>query len=291
MKRLAVLMFAGVILLVYGCAPTAKWVKSPVVEQEYCSVDLEHREDQGIIVAQQFNHPCLLDAVLLETVLNSFSYPKIRMGLFGKPHQTPVFKDVEIDRLAPALADALAKANPDQRVSFISQNKEGTLFFSKRHQTQGVMFVKPEGYLNIAFGLINYELEPEEFSRMPSKIPIKDPLKIEKFEKPVTSQLPYATPHPTKSGNSSPVWLAVSLDELKKAPLTAPEQEADFTTAPVEGPGEKSGQAPQTKTWEDQKQQMEEKLRFLKGLIDEGLINQEEYEAQKSGILKELMEP
>ncbi len=292
MKRFAALICAGVILLVCGCAPTTKWVKSPVVQEEYCTVELEHRVNKDVTIAQQYSHPCQLDAVLLETVLRGISYTEFKLWPPGRSEKTPVFKDEEVARLAPALSDALARATSDQRISFVSQNKSKGLFFWTQRQTQGVIFVKPEGSLNIAFNLINRDLDSnsENFSRMPANIPEKDPLEIERFEKSVISELPYAKPHALKNGGPSPVWLVVDLDELKKAPRIAPdvasEKERAVSPAQAQGFDEKPMQAPQAKTWEDQKKEMEEKLKFLKGLFDQGLINQKEYEAQKSGILK-----
>ena len=167
-----------------GCA--ARWVRTPVVDQRDMTVSLEHKIADKQVADQQFNHPFNIDAQNLRTLLSQLEYMAEPM-IYGKPEQKPVFQAVEIDRLVPALAEALSKADANQRVRFVSYNRGGGLLFKKRRRTSGVAFVRPGNHLNLAFADVNFEILTNEMENISRGDEFPDPLRIKSSYTPIVA--------------------------------------------------------------------------------------------------------
>lgn len=290
MKRTAVLLLFAALFL--SACSTTRWVKSPVTTERDYKVSLEYRIKGGQVLPQHYDHPCKLDQRVVATFLKGLDYENGGF-LFGKEKKWPIFQASEIDRLAPAISKALAHADTNQRVAFTSFNRGGEFIFKHRRITSGILFVKPENRLNIAFTFINYDLNPNRDYEVPQDLAGRNPLTIRLSTTPskATPTAPYAKSHVFANGDKSPVWIVANISELKAAEKSGAGQSAvNSQNAPAASGKAVSAPAQETpvETMEMRQKRLEKKLEFLKGLYDKGLINQKEYDRKKSDVLNEL---
>ena len=302
------IFFAGLFILAVGltgCAP--RWVRTPVVDQKDIQVTLEHQVAKKQPVSQQYQHPLKIDLQHLNFLLTQLKYVDEPM-IYGKPEEKPVFQAVEVERLVPALTEALAAADANQRVRFISHNRGGGLLFKKQRTTSGIAFIDADKRLNLAFSDVNFEILTGRAENFSQNEELADPLIIRSSFTPIIPP-DYAEHRLTEKGKPYPLWIAIDLDKLAKAaaatpapavepapvssPVPAPlpaaasapkspmmEQQAPTVSAPTPAP-------PPDDSWETRKQDQKEKLRYYKELYDDGLIDEQEYKAQKAKILNQ----
>jgi hypothetical protein len=217
MKRSALLLLASVLLL-SGCS-VARWERMAVARQNEFHVTLEQRWEQDAVVQQYYDHPCQIDLSDLTRVLSELTASQ-EGGLMKDEGRQPVFQAGEVERLAPALQDALARANADQRVRFVSYNLEKSILISFSRKTEGVLFVDSSGSLNIAFNSVNANRRSSESSAMNPSFAEEDPLAVRSAES--TLKVPsYATARALASGQPAPLWLLVDLQQLRQTPRAA----------------------------------------------------------------------
>lgn len=285
-----------------GCAP--RWVRTPVVDEKELTVSLEHKIVKKEVVKQQFSHPIDIDQQDLTVFLTQLAY-LAEPVIYGKPEEKPVFQEKEIERLAPALAGALAKADPDQRVRFVSHNRGGGLLFKKQRQTSGVAFVDTGNRLNLAFADVNYELLPNRPDSFSQGEEYPDPLGIKSSFTPLIAPA-YAEHRRTGKDKPFPLWIAADLEKIAAAAEAVPESATGkpepAAAQPAAAPAPETAPAPEKKavvekkapvekpdtSWETRKQESREKLRYLKELYESGLIDENEYKAQKEKLLEQL---
>jgi hypothetical protein len=296
--------------LIFGCS--ARSARTPLVENHYLRVSLEEQAAGGSGDASAFAHPADIEKSRLRLFLSRLQYLEKPFMGFGETKKLPVFQTVELDRLVPALSEALAEAGPQERVRFISYNKGGGLILEKRRRTGGVVFVKKPDQLNLAFSYINYELKDEELKRsVPNKL-YSDPLAIRKAETSLIA--PAYAGHRVKENRKMPMWITAGLNEIGGS-LSAPAVEArperreapggpsEAGKAPAPEPAAQKPQAPLSieekeaspqpageavDPWEAQKEEVREKLEYLKELHESELISTEEYEAEKKKLLERI---
>ena len=322
MKRFGVLIACLLSAVMIGGCST-RWVQSPVVEQENMMVSLEHRVVKGDIAQKQYNHPYDMDSRDLKVLFTQLDYLD-EPAIYGDPEQKPVFQKEEIDRLAPALTDALAAAEPHQRVRFISYNRGGGLLFRKDRKTRGVLFVEAGHRLNLAFSYVNYEIREKELQRFSPAEETLNPLAVKSSDTPIVVPA-YAAHKQMADGGKYPMWIRANMDKIEQAAKAVPESQpqapstetaepakTDKSTAddkqpaaesqPAEkAPAEKMAPeptapkaAPESKAkspadaWESRKAEIKERLEYLKDLYESDLIDTEEYDAQKKKLLKQL---
>jgi hypothetical protein len=231
-----------------------------------------------------------------------------QVGFMGKKKEKAVFQAVEINRLAPVLASTLAQATDSQRIRFTSYNQGKAFIFSISRETEGVMFVEPNGHLNIAFNLINSEIDPNEPAAFPPGFSKVDPLKIKASGTTIIPAAPYAGLHKRDDAKTYPMWVIADLkklkDSIKNTPAVISEVKkevppADMNPAspaapaaaavapePVKAETQKTVpvQAPETAIQKD----IKNKLIYLKELLDEGLISEKDYNAKKAELLDKI---
>ncbi|MEW6078306.1 MAG: hypothetical protein AB1724_10870 [Thermodesulfobacteriota bacterium] len=232
MKKRSIFLALGLCLAALaGCAPY--WVKTPVVDQNEVTVSLEHKVRKGQVVQQQFHHPADISPENLKNLLTQLSY-LADSAIYGKPERKPVFQEVEIEHLAPALVQALAKANPEQRVRFVSRNRGGGLLFKKDRQTGGVAFVETGDRLNLAFGYVNEEIlssRPDALSQADNA----DPLMIRSSFAPIVAP-DFVEHRLTEKGNPFPLWIVADMKHIPEpppAPAASPATGTPEAAAPV----------------------------------------------------------
>lgn len=296
MQSITCLLIASAVLFA-GCSATT-WVHEPVAREYTFNVALEGQQADGRLLPNHYQHPYTIGHAELKKLLGELTYQE-KAGLMKSGKQTPVFQPDEIERLTPALAEALAKADAGQRVRFVSFNLGEALVFAVARKTEGVLFVQPGGYLNIAFNLVNAPRQPSENTALSPRYAKVDPLKIETAEIRMTPEAGYAELHRLANGQQAPLWVVADLGRLPQtkpaaapaaqAPLEIAEtspQGAPVTTRPAQQavPAPASEQPNEDRLW----QEVKERLRYLKELLDEGLISEKDYEAKKAQLLERI---
>ncbi len=309
-KQILIGILAGA-AITSGCA--ARWVNTPVLNEKNTRVFLESRQKGAETVAQHFHHPLQMDANTLARILSHMAYIE-KIGMVEKAFKSetpqPVFQPDEIARLAPAIAEALAKANPNQRVRFQSLNRGGGLIFASRRITEGVVFADAPDQLNIAFNIINHELSADAPDEIPDEYQFNEPTEVTSPWTSLASLPPYARFHPAPDGTPSQMWMVADLKAFQNMPPSpAPPAATSSTSTPMPPyPEKKADQAPaeapclepSDKTIPhpasnlphdpstDERQAVKNKLKLLKELFEDGLITPAEYEAEKKKILENI---
>ncbi|MDA8404484.1 MAG: hypothetical protein M0Z56_09870 [Desulfobacteraceae bacterium] len=299
MKRTAVIFITGALLFFLTACGAARWERTPILEGSRATVNLEYRVEKSQIVPWQYEHPYQMPIENMTKLLGDLVYAE-KSILIGGNKETPVFQAIEIATLAPALTDALAKATPDQRVQFTSFNKGGGFLFKNTRKTEGVLFVKPKGRINLAFNMINADAADADSQYGPQIYTNTDPLKIKYADTALVPNPLYAEMQKLQNGNPASMWIIADAAKLQKAAASLPKPEAaapapgTATPPPVMGPQPETravqpsaapaGNASPSATNED----IKNKLKYLKELYDGGLISEPEYTAEKKKLLKKI---
>ncbi len=305
-------IFSSLLLYVIsGAGCSSYWVRTPVVEEKNIVVSLEHQVLKDQIISQNFAHPFDMDRNCLEAFLHSLTYLEEPL-LPGEAEEKPVFQKAEVERLVPALCQALGKASSDERVRFVSNNKGGGLLFKKPRKTTGIMFVETGGRLNLAFGLVNYEIRISEMETFSQKEEVADPLKIKSSFTPVIPP-DFARHRRAQDGTVFPLWVAADIKDIPqtaasvksvaketvetseesaranagsqtKMAVEKPAQFFEKEKKPLhEGHSEEAG-----RSWKTRRQENRKKLEYLKELYESDLIDEEEYKIHKKRLLEQL---
>lgn len=295
MKRIAVLLLLSATLF-SGCAST-KLMRTEVATQHKFNVSLEQVQKDGATVPLHYAHPHKINPADLKELLSNLNYTE-QAGLLNEEKTTPVFQSVEISRLTPAVTDALAKANPNQRVRFISYNLDKGVLFSKSRKTEGIVFVDSSGRLNLAFNYINQDRISSETSAINPQFAIIDPLTIDVSETPLATLPSYVELNRLKNGQQAPMWLTTDFKMLKqassaeKAPaiISGAEEISAVPAGAKKAPTVTSAAKKSAVTLNDEKLRadIKNKLKYLKELLDEGLITESNYNVKKMQLLDKI---
>nr|WP_320116121.1 hypothetical protein [uncultured Desulfuromonas sp.] len=279
------IVLAGLVPLLLSACAHLQSAQTPVVRHYHHAVVLESSADAV------FNHPQDLDVAVLKGLLARLNYVGTS-GLVSEPTTMAVFQPAEIERLAPALQQALHDASAKQWVRFVSfGQKQGVLFNSSR-KTEGVLFFSPDNQVNIAFSFINAKRAPSETSAIYHQFATLNPLEIDASETPLVVEESGVHLKHSANGRRASMWLEADLqtfaDYLMDKELSVPESSVEPTIVfPLKrGDALVKEEVTAPFTAEQQRQQqIIQKLRFFKRLFDEGLISLREYEEQKANVL------
>ncbi len=237
-----------------------------------------HQEDELLIVLDQhplsnlpdyegpYAHPAKIPSADMKKILKSIKVgPQtgMLMSLFSKDELSPLFDADSTDKLAEQLSQALAEAAPLEKINFYQMKARNAAHVAV---TSGFIFVKAE---KLHFKVNQYEM-PLRKGRHPSRAGLglkqseKGRYAFELLEgKKMTYRsyknvlgLPGADRH----------WLIIDY--------------ADFPDPAV--------QMPETMNSQLRATTLEERLRTLKHLRDEGLITDAEYSEKKQSLLKDF---
>jgi hypothetical protein len=245
---------------------------------------IETRKENG-----PFEHPAVLSAGRLEAALLEVRYLQPGLLGFGKKSAKPfaAFPPDEAAALSQYLSQALAKADSAQWVDFswkVARRKsEGSIFVNFLVH-DGVVFIQ-NGKLNLAFRNLGYEqiLENDTRNR-------QDPTR--NYGGSYDLVLPADAEWPARllDAHGQPArrnWIAFPLAALAEAKPKLPETPApqplgQAPAAPATAP---AAPAPAPAVPE---RSVEDRLRELKSLRDQGLITPQDYEQKKQEILEGL---
>lgn len=217
-----------------------------------------------------YDHPATISAERLQLLLTSVEVQP-RTGLLnsmisGKKKRKPLFDSETARDVAIRISQALSEADPSERINFYRSTPRNALTVSV---TSGFLFVKGEKLHLRA----NHYLSPLRKGFPPTSVG-KD---IPPSEKGKYAFALYETEHMTHRrfknvlglSGSDPHWLVID-----HAALTSP--------SPDRIPPSTASQTPLSTDV------LAEKLRALKGLREENLITEEEYQDKKKSILEEF---
>ena len=231
-------------------------------------------------------HPAEISGDELVDLLNSLTYRE--SGLFQRSSGQSVFSAEELSSLAPRLAEALARASASEQVRFASfSRRSGAL--SQLLKTEAVLFVDAEGFLNLAFAGIHEFAGPDTDFFAFLDLSDRDPLTTERSLLRLDTSAPvWAT------RKDRPLWAQTNLSaqptaagptadpvETLETEIAAPEEHAQ-PTEPAATHAPEPGPDPTLEA------QVRQRLEFLMGLYEDGLISQEEYEQQRREALRRL---
>jgi hypothetical protein len=239
-------------------------------------------------------HPMAIDETVLRATLERIQLPGA--------NPEPVFSKRELDELAAPLAVALARATPEQDVSFAVSDRHSFMGpLAMRDVTTGRVFRSERG-LEIIFGLVRKDFE-SQFRGSGYLIPFEPGQRA----KPVASASRVSLPAGAGS-QLRPDWITVSLDAAQK-PAAAPAPAAGAVAAPpppvgavaAPAPAQPSPAAPPmaapppaaqppaaTRTPDDIAKSVAERLSVLQKLRDRGVITEQEYQERRRAILSEI---
>jgi hypothetical protein len=277
------LFFIGVVLcsLAAGCV-TGRTVSKTILEDNYNSVSLETWLDASKQpIPLHFDHPAEINDADMKRILESIRIVEppgmlSKLILNSKETPEPAFIPAEAAFLAKPLATALRTAKPDERVVFFLHHQRSIY---KGTTSSGVVFVKDKRF-NIILGRYRMGNQPGHPDIPTGGNPFTG----------TNDQDFYISPGPFQSlveGDKAPGgqenvssnrWLSIDYASLLNAPpQTAAPQPAAPTTQPTKV--EPAPAAPPPSTLED-------KLKTLNKLKEEGLITDEEYNEKKKELLK-----
>jgi hypothetical protein len=181
----------------------------PVYQDDNTRVVLE--PDPSVTSGAQNNHPFTLEPAQIALLLKGVGVerePGLLKSLVYGPTRDPAFSEAEISALAPYLKEALGRASPKERVSFVIKDA------GSQAVTSGKLWVRGKG---LHFVLDRYRT-PE--GGQPSRIP-----------EPYQSSLSRGASAPQNRQPDFVVWFAPSRYVIKEEPgiaaqlLTSPETE------------------------------------------------------------------
>lgn len=270
------------IFFIIACS-AARWHEKVIFENKTAKVSLESKKENGHFI-KIYAHPATLNKNSLEVFLKSISFFE-ETGFFSGRKKAAVFDDDEIRNLATPIIDCLKKADSSQRIHFISYNRGADGFFSHLRKTEGLVFVKPSGKLNIAFYLVNHEIRPH-VNGDPVEIEVqKNPLKTKNSQTPVFSDNPEVKNHEFKDGGKSPVWLVADIGKLKDEVVENKKKGLEKTEERYLSPLNKNEK---NDSWNAKKDKLTHQLQYIKDLYTQGLIDKKDYEAKKKELLKQI---
>ena len=154
-------------------------------------------------------------------------------GLVSEPTTMAVFQPAEIERLAPALQQALHDASAKQWVRFVSfGQKQGVLFNSSR-KTEGVLFFSSDNQVNIAFSFINAKRAASETFAIYHQFATLNPLEIDASETPLVVEKAGVHLKRSANGRRAAMWLEADMqtfaDHFMDEELSVPESSVEST--------------------------------------------------------------
>lgn len=229
------------------------------------------------------SHPATISVAELARLMGTLEYRE--RGLLGRSGRQPVFSAEEIAALSPELTGSLLRAQPSEQVRFASfSRRSGAL--SQLLRTEGIAFVDAEGDLNLAFAGIHEFAGPDEDFFAFLQLSDRDPIRIERN----LLRLDSATAD-WSTRSDRPLWAQASLTGTATAAASRPVEQSSETTTASEmrpGPSELPARAESAPGRQSLEAEVRQRLEFLRGLYEDGLISEPEYEQQRREALQRL---
>lgn len=246
-----------------------------------------------------FSHPYIIQQDRLKKILSSISFRE--KGAFVKKGGKKVFSEAEIETLVSLIADALSKSTAKEYL-YVYSPRERTLFSDL--ETVFSVFVTDDD-LNIAFSRIQSRSEniPRSGGRRKFSSS-KDPTSMKGSG---FWELALGTGHSYKSGHRN--WLVINIQEKSfdvEPPVSLAEEEMEYEVyssnpviedrlrkieerlglLPSNSSAPAADYVPPQKPPPAGEENLSQKFRDLKELLDNDLISPEDYKYKKAELLK-----
>lgn len=262
MRSLVLILTALFVLA--GCGGP-RWQNIQVDEQSAYTVRVQHRVADDKVQTQGYRHPLVVDERILSDMLEQLTY-RAKGVLVSSGG--PVFHELEVRQLAPALVQALSTADQNQRIFFSSFFREPGSALRER-RTDGVLFVDAQAQLNIAFA--NIRLLPDIDNMNPRSMDgILEPLQV--TDSLVTLAMDAEHWHHQLQSNAKPypLWVKVDASLLYESALGTESSDPSMGTV------------------QQHRERVRTGLEFLQELHESGLISEQEYTERRSRLLDTL---
>lgn len=299
-------------LLLTGCASNKAVTQDILKEDDIYIRTVKWIDSSSEKIATLHNeHPWQADLNTLNGILYSVKFKYL--GLLSSDEENSAFPEKERLKLLRPLAEAFAKAEPDEVVDFSFMVKKRLLYIMNRDQfTSGIMFVR-DRKLNIAFRRLAFD-GLENFDDAISFTSVSDPT-----EKAVAHEWTLITEpgmNLVSSGDAGfmseefyPNWIQIDLSKkwanvykasvkkrkqkrksVKKAVQPPKESSSVIINSPYEGGSnnEIEEERPARGTYRQYPENSDKspRLKLLQELYMEGTITREMYEQRKKEILQ-----
>ncbi|HET6370316.1 MAG TPA: SHOCT domain-containing protein [Nitrospiria bacterium] len=288
MIRYAMVLF--VLLLTVSCA-SGPPLRRVVHQESQLLVVLDRGEIHASpSVERAYDHPASIPPQILQVVLDSVLVQQnqgLLMSLiFGKKEKKSLLDPETSGALASELSKALSEAGPEERVDFYQTLPRDSVTV---YVTSGLLFVKGERlYLHVDHykAPLPKEDPPTEVDQERTSNPAeKKELEFELLEGPHQVHRKYRNWIGFTESDSR--WLLIDYSALGSASSKEPSSvEQSESSVPPPSPPLPSSPSPSSPPALDGS--LEEKLRTLKRLREEGLISEQEYIEKKRALLKDF---
>ncbi|MGY6555378.1 MAG: hypothetical protein ACXIUM_12755 [Wenzhouxiangella sp.] len=226
---------------------------------------------------QPVAHPAEISASELSRALASLGYGE--RGLLGRSRSQAIFDAEELSALVPLLRDALGRAQPNQQVRFASfSRRSGAL--SQLFRTEGVLFVDAEQRLNLVFAGIHEFAGPDEDFFAFLALSNRDPMSLQRSLVRLELGAGDWTEH-----DDAALWVR---RRLGAEPEPAAQAAVAAPTPAVPAASEPAAVSSAPAAGSSLETQVRQRLEFLRGLYEDGLISEEEYAQQRREALQRL---
>lgn len=275
--RMPILIFLVLILPIVSCASEAGF-KRVVHQDADLLVILDRREiPTSPSIEPVYDHPSSISPAVLQRTLEAIRVqqePGLLMRLIaGKAEERPLADPAAVALLAVKLSNALAEAGPQERVDFYQVSPRDAV---TRSVSSGTVFVK-DHMLHLRLDHFRAPLEKDEpptaVNQASGRPDEKKETAFALVEGPQLVHRRYK--NWVGISESDPRWLIADYAVLAAETLRSgggAAVEAPTLPPPPLNPSPEGG--------------LEEKLRTLKHLRDEGLISEQEYIDKKRALLK-----
>lgn len=232
---------------------------------------------------REATHPATISEAEIARALGSLEYRE--RGLLGRSRGQTVFSDEELRALAPLLSDALERAQPAEQLRFASfSRRSGAL--SQLFRTEAVLFVDTDQQLNLVFAGIHEFAGPDEDFFAFLALTQRDPFSIQRS----LVRLDTGRADWTEHGEAA-LWvrhgrgIQAEATAERSHPASTPEAPGVMELDPAPS---SPGAVVEAGARGSLEAQVRQRLEFLRGLYEDGLISEEEYQDQRREALQRL---
>ena len=251
------------VLILAGCSSTHKSAGKKLTTKDFTLTYIDKAQAGTEINELALQHP--LPLTERQMVIHMVALTYENYSLLGKPG--PVFTKEDIQNTTRLLTKALAKVHSQNIIGFEVESEEGT--------TKGQLFVT-EGILHWRFFEIRgvkFSLTRNQMARYGTAWRIV-PKKGQKFH----------TTEKLLGAKQWANWIEAKIDLSAPSNLRKKKRRSSSGTAQSRPPRQPKPVSPQKSTTD-----LEEKLKFLKHLHENQLIDQREYEQKRKDLLDQYL--
>jgi len=261
-------------------------VGATIQDQETTVEIREEVDGNGDVIEKGFNHPYYFTEEGLVNVLSSV-YFKERGWIKGAGRRK-LFRGEELRKIVPAIINAFSKATVSQDILVYSTSHK--VLLSDRQSYFSLFIVDKE--LNVVFSTINSRKSVNDGKsyRRGDKNKLKDPLTVKRGKKGLLSSWSLVPMGGQRIKRGHDNWLIVDLESDMYGLASTVDIDNDPISAGSSSKAIQSRVATDSRFVEEKRmyQDVREKLKELKGLKDDGLISEEDYDVKKKELLNKF---